>query len=111
MYDENVIASKTDLKGRIIYTSQAFCNISEYSKEELMGKSHNIVRHPDTPTEVYKELWTAIENGNQWHGEVKNIKKNGGFYWVRVSISPEFDYNGKIVGYSSIRQDITPHRL
>ena len=110
VYDENVIASKTDLKGRITYTSQAFCNISEYSKEELMGKSHNIVRHPDTPVEVYKELWGAIESGKQWHGEVKNIKKNGGFYWVRVSISPEFDYNGKIIGYSTIRQDITPQK-
>ncbi|MBC8238317.1 MAG: diguanylate cyclase [Helicobacteraceae bacterium] len=110
VYDENVIASKTDLKGRITYTSKAFCNVSEYSKEELLGKAHNLVRHPDTSPEIYKDLWDTIQSGKQWHGEIKNVKKHGGFYWVRVSVSPEFNYNGDIIGYSSIRQDITPEK-
>ena len=109
-YDESVIASKTNLKGIITYTSQAFCDISEYTKEELLGKAHNIVRHPDTPPEVYKGLWDTIKAGNQWRGEIKNIKKNGGFYWVRVTVSPEFNYNGEIIGYNSIRQDISPQK-
>ena len=110
VYDENVIASKTDLKGRITYTSKAFCNVSEYSEEELIGKPHNIIRHPSTSPKVYKELWDTIQSGKQWHGEMKNIKKHGGFYWVRVSVSPEFNYNGEIIGYSSVRQDITPEK-
>lgn len=109
-YDENVIASKTDIKGIITYTSQAFCDISEYSKEELIGKAHNIVRHPDTPSEVYKELWDVIQSGKQWRGEIKNSKKNGGFYWVKVTVSPEFNYNGEIIAYSSIRQDISSQK-
>lgn len=109
-YDESVIASKTDLKGRITYTSQAFCDISEYTKEELLGKPHNIVRDPETPPAVYKELWDTIQSGKQWRGEIKNRKKHGGFYWVRVTVSPEFNYNGEIIGYSSVRQDITPQK-
>ncbi len=106
-YDESVIASETDLKGIITYVSQAFCDISEYTKEELIGKAHNIVRHPDIPASVYKEIWKTIQSAKQWHGEIKNLKKNGGFYWVQVTISPEFNYNGKVIGYNSIRQDIS----
>ena len=109
-YDENVIASETNLKGIITYTSQAFCDISEYKKEELLGKAHNIVRHPDTPKEVYAELWETVQSGKQWRGEIKNIKKNGGFYWVEVTVSPEFNYNGEIIGYNSIRQDISSRK-
>jgi diguanylate cyclase (GGDEF)-like protein/PAS domain S-box-containing protein len=110
LYDENVIASETDLKGRITYASKAFCEISGYSQEELIGKAHNIVRDPETPASVYEDMWKTIQSGNQWYGEVKNLKKNGGFYWVKVAVSPEFDYNGKIIGYSSIRQDISSQK-
>ncbi len=109
-YDESVIASKTNTKGVITYTSQAFCDISEYTKEELIGRSHNIVRHPDTSPSIYKDMWKVIQSGEQWSGEVKNLKKNGGFYWVRVTISPECNYNGDIISYSSIRQDISAEK-
>lgn len=109
-YDESVIASKTDKKGLITYVSQAFCDISEYSKEELIGKAHNIVRHADTPSETYRVMWETIQSAKQWQGEIKNSKKNGGFYWVKVTVSPEFNYNGEIIAYSSIRQDISSQK-
>ena len=106
-FDKNVIASRTDLNGRIIYASDAFCKISGYTKEELIGKSHNIVRHTDMPKEIYIELWNTIKSNNVWKGEIKNRKKDGGFYWTEAIISPEYDSKGKVVSYSAIRQDIT----
>ena len=76
-YDTHVIASKTDLKGVITYASKAYEMISGYSQEELIGKSHSIARHPDTPKEVFKELWDTIQSGQTWRGEIKNLAKNG----------------------------------
>lgn len=110
LYDENVIASKTDLKGRITYASKAFCDISGYSQKELIGVAHNLVRDPETPSKVYKEMWDIIQSGKKWHGEIKNRKKNNEAYWVKVTVSPEFNYNGKITGYTSIRQDISSQK-
>jgi len=101
-----VISSTTDLKGVITGVSQAFCNISGYSEEELIGKHHNMVRHPDIPKELFKAMWKTIESGKIWQGEIKNRSKNGGYYWVTAVISPLYD-NGVKVGYSSVRQDIT----
>lgn len=105
--DKYVITSATDLKGRITYVSQAFCDISGFSREELMGKNHNIVRHPEMPDSLYKNLWRTITQGKIWSGEIKNLKKNGDFYWVDVHIEPLFDKDAKIIGYRAIRQDIT----
>ena len=106
-FDENVIASKTDTKGKILYASKAFCEISGFSQKELIGSPQNIVRHPDTPSELFKDLWITIQSGKVWRGEVKNKKKNGDFYWVDVIITPEFASDGNVIGYSAIRQDIT----
>jgi len=106
-FDENVIASATDTRGVINYTSKAFCEISGFSKEELLGSPQNIVRHPDTPPEVFEELWQTIKSGKVWQGELQNKAKNGGIYWVHAYIYPEFDEDNKIIGYSAIRQDIT----
>lgn len=106
-FDDNVIASKTDEKGIIKYASKAFCEISGYTKEELIGSPQNIVRHPEMPKEIFTDLWKTIKNGKRWKGEVKNKKKDGGFYWVEVVIEPEFDEKQNIVGYSAIRQDIS----
>ena len=105
--DENVITSKTDTKGLITFASEAFCRISGYKKEELLGKSHNIVRHPDTPKAVFADLWKTLKAGKSWQGEIKNLKKNGGFYWVRAVISPLADETGKTTGYVAVRQDVT----
>jgi diguanylate cyclase (GGDEF)-like protein/PAS domain S-box-containing protein len=105
--DTYLIASKTDLKGNITEVSKAFCNISEYTEEELLGKPHNIVRHPDTKKEVFEELWKTIKSGQAWEGEIKNLKKNGGYYWVKARISPMHDSEGNVSGYASIRVDTT----
>lgn len=106
-FDVNVIASKTDIIGNITYASSAFVQISGYSKDELIGVNHNIVRHPDMPNDVYEDLWRTIKSGKIWHGEIKNLKKTGGYYWVDVAVSPEFDKNDNIIAYSAIRHDIT----
>ncbi len=105
--NKNVIISSTNKKGIITNVSEAFSQISGYSKDELIGKSHNIVRHPDMPKELYKEIWKTIKSGENWLGEIKNIKKNREFYWVSVSISPTFGDSGIVNGYTAIRQDIT----
>ena len=102
-----VITSTTDKDGTINYTSKAFCDISGYSSEELIGNNHRIVRHPDMPAELYTDLWATISTGKTWQGEIKNRKKNGDFYWVQAFISPNFDDQGKIQGYTAIRLDIS----
>ncbi|MCX6076534.1 MAG: diguanylate cyclase [Campylobacterales bacterium] len=105
--DKYVITSSTDLSGVITEASEAFCKISGYSKAELLGKKHNILRHPDFDSSIYKDLWHNITQGKSWLGEIKNQKKDGSYYWVNIIVAPTFDKNGKIDGYSSIRQDIT----
>ena len=106
--DNSTLVSKTDSKGIITYVNDMFCKISGYTKEELIGKSHNIIRHPDMPKEVFKDLWKTIQNGKVWHGIVKNLKKNGDYYVVDATITPIFDHNGNIIEYIAIRHDITP---
>jgi len=110
LIDKNIITSSTDLKGNITYVSDAFCFISGYTKEELLEKSHRIVKHPDMPKEIYEELWNTITQDKTWSGEIKNLKKDGGYYWVKASISPIFE-NDKKVGYTAIRQDITDKKI
>lgn len=105
--NKNVITSSTNVKGVITQVSQAFADISGYTKEELIGQKHSIIRHPDMPAELFKDLWTTITKGNTWNREVKNRTKDGGFYWVDVTISPDFDFYGNIIGYTAIRHDIT----
>ncbi len=107
LIDKNIIISSTDLYGIITYASNAFSDISGYAKEELVGQPHSIVRHPDMQANVFKEMWETIKSGKIWSGEVKNKKKDGGYYWVFATITPNFDKNGEITGYTSIRHDIT----
>jgi diguanylate cyclase (GGDEF)-like protein/PAS domain S-box-containing protein len=109
--DKYVITSSTDVKGVITSTSDAFCEISGYSQEELLGATHRIVRHEDMPESIYEELWSTISSGKTWEGEIKNKKKNGGYYWVQAYISPNFDEQGNISGYTAIREDITNKKL
>ena len=109
-YSKNVIASKTDTKGIITYTSEAFEEISGYTQEELIGQPHSIVRHPDMTKEDFKDMWTTIQRGDTWQGEVKNRKKNGDYYYVKATISPIINFDNKITGYSAIREDITQQK-
>ncbi len=110
-FSKYVIASKTDLKGNITYVSDAFCDISGYSQKELMGKPHNIVRHPDVSKEFYKQMWATIKSGKNFSGEVKNKKKNGDAYWVSVEITPDYNQGGEHIGYSAIRTNISQQKV
>lgn len=106
--DESAIVSKTDPKGRIIYVNSEFCKVSGFSKEELLGKPHNIVRHPDMPKELFKEMWHTIKTLKKpWMGEVKNRTKNGSYYWVRAYVAPLLDKDGNVVEYIGLRTEIT----
>ena len=109
--DENVLTSSTDLDGNITYASEAFCEISGYSKDELIGTNHRIIRHSDMKESTYKELWETITSGKTWKGEIKNKKKNGDYYWVKASISPVFDNKGEIISYTAVREDITDKKI
>lgn len=101
--DEGVtIVTKTDLKGVITYVNQDFVRISGFSEDELLGHSHNIVRHPEMPVEAFADLWATLGQGKPWNGIVKNRCKNGDFYWVNAHVAP-IDDNGRIVGYTSMR--------
>lgn len=111
LVDENVLTSTTDLRGNIVYVSKAFCEISGYSKDELIGKNHNIVRHEDMDNKVFTKMWNTIKNGKTWQGEIKNKRRDGGFYWIKTTISPIFDEYEHVVGYTAIRHDITDKKL
>lgn len=105
--DHYVIVSTTDCTGKILDVSSAFCRISGYSKEELLGKNHNIVRHPDMPSSLYRTMWEQLENNESWEGEMKNRHKSGSAYWVKAVIAPLYDELGVKIGYTAIREDIT----
>ena len=96
------IVSKTDLKGRISYVNRPFMEISGFTEEELLGKAHNIVRHPDMPPQAYEDLWTTLKSGKPWRGMVKNRCKNGDYYWVEANANPVWD-GDQVVGYMSLR--------
>ena len=106
--DRSSIVSKADKKGIITYVNEAFCEISGYEEHELIGRTHNIVRHPDMDSSVFKEMWHTIKDlKNPWTGIVKNRKKDGSAYWVQTIINPIIDNNGEIIEYIGIRTDIT----
>ena len=96
------IFSQTDLTGKIVEANQAFADISGYSVEEMLGKPHSLVRHPDMPKAAFADLWKSLQEGRPWQGVVKNRRKDGGFYWVIANASPVRE-NGRIVGYQSLR--------
>lgn len=98
-----VFVTKTDTKGIITYASDAFVEISGYTREELIGKNHNIVRHPDMPQWAFADLWETVKGGHPWRGYVKNRAKNGDHYWVRANVSPIL-VDGKVTGYLSLRK-------
>jgi len=98
------IVSKTDLKGRITYCNQIFMQLAKYSEEELVGAPHNIIRHPDMPKIVFKLLWDRIQNKEEIFAYVKNLSKDGGYYWVYANVTASLDTSGKIIGYYSVRR-------
>ncbi|MCD6432800.1 MAG: EAL domain-containing protein [Sulfurimonas sp.] len=106
--DKSSIVSKTDLKGKITYVNDEFCKLSKYSRDELIGKNHNIVRHPDMSSSAFKEMWDTIKNKKSiWQGMVRNLAKDGSSYYVKATIKPILDQNEEVVEYISLREDIT----
>ena len=105
--DASAAVTKTDTNGVITYVNDAFCYLSGYSQEELVGKRHNLVRHPDTPDEVYRNMWGTITSKQVWKGRIKNVKKTGETYYEYSVIVPILNEEDEIVEYIAIRQDIT----
>jgi len=105
--NQSAIVSKSDLEGNITYVNKKFCEISGYTQEELIGKNHNIIRHPDTPSEIFKELWDTIESKKTFKTTIKNLTKDGGYYYVDSVILPLLDLNNEIVEYLAVRYDVT----
>jgi len=101
------VISKTDLKGVITYVNKAFCKLSGYEKDELIGKPHNIVRHPDMPKSIFRQMWNTIEKGEKFRGFIKNLRKDGRYFWVEAFIEPIFDENGIKVGYIASRKEVS----
>jgi len=109
--DRYVIISRTDKEGRIKSASSAFLDISGYKEEEVLGKTHSIIKHPDTDIETHKNLWKTITDHRVWKGDLKNRKKNGESFWVEKYITPETDKSGEITGYTAIAQNITDKKI
>ncbi|HEY3400588.1 MAG TPA: PAS domain-containing protein [Geothrix sp.] len=102
--EDDFIVSKTDLKGIITYGNRIFIDISGYSESELLGSPHNILRHPDMPRAVFKLLWDTLQAKREINAYVKNLAKDGSFYWVFANITPSFDTRGDVAGYYSVRR-------
>ncbi|WP_057139887.1 PAS domain-containing methyl-accepting chemotaxis protein [Leptospira interrogans] len=106
----SVLISRTDMKGRISYVSQDFANISGFSEEEMLGEPHNLIRHPDVPSEIFREMWEMIQDGNPWSGIIKNRAKSGDYYWVDATVTPVMN-EGVISGYMSVRKKATEDQI
>jgi len=101
---DDFLVSQTDEKGRIIFANDDFCKIAGYTLEELVGKPHNVVRHPDMPRAAFKDLWSTVQRGEVWSGYVKNKTKDGGYYWVFATVYPMHDRATNTKTYLSCRR-------
>ncbi|WIT09764.1 methyl-accepting chemotaxis protein [Paucibacter sediminis] len=99
------LVSTTDLQGRILYCNEAFIEVSGYTREELLGQPHNLIRHPDMPSEAFRDMWATIQGGQPWSALVKNRRKNGDYYWVQANVTPLLDERGRPNGYMSVRTE------
>jgi PAS domain S-box-containing protein len=103
----SALVTESDIYGNITYANEKFCEVSQYGIEECIGKPHNIIRHPDTPKELFREMWQTIKSGKVFHATFKNKRKDGSTYWVETNIAPVLDANGRVVRYIGVRFDIT----
>lgn len=103
-HEDDIIVSKTDLKGRITYANRTFCEIAGYTERDILGQPHSLIRHPDMPRAVFKLLWDTLQDGQELFAYVKNMSRTGDYYWVFAHVTPSFDGAGKIIGYHSNRR-------
>lgn len=108
---DEIIVSKTDLKGKITYANDVFMRVSGFTEQELIGQPHNLVRHPDMPHSVFKLLWDSVQQGDEIFAYVINMAKNGDHYWVFAHVTPSPDKDGKIQGYHSNRRKPDPEQV
>lgn len=101
--DGELIVSRTDTNGIITHANDVFVDISGWTRDEIIGAPHHILRHPDMPREVFQELWETLQKGERWTGYIKNLRKDGRYYWVYATVIPNIR-QGKVIGYSSIRR-------
>ncbi|MEZ5841838.1 MAG: PAS domain-containing protein [Hyphomicrobiales bacterium] len=99
-----IIVSKTDLKGRITYANRTFARVAGYSEAELLGQPHSIIRHPDMPRAIFKFLWDTLAERNEVFAYVKNLARDGSYYWVFAHVTPSMDASNNVVGYHSNRR-------
>jgi len=102
-FEKGLIISSTNLDGIVTYANRKFCEVSGYTKDELLEQNQNIVRHPDMPKAIFQELWNTIQEGKEWSGVIKNLRKDGKYYWVYSHISPIYS-DGELSGYSGARR-------
>lgn len=102
--EDEIIISKTDPKGQFTYANRRFMQIAGYSEPELLGKPHNIIRHPDMPKGVFRLLWQTLQEKKEFFGYVKNATSDGGFYWVFANITPDYKSDLTLAGYFSVRR-------
>lgn len=99
-----IIISQTDLKGIITFANRKFCEVSGYKASKLIGESHNIIRHPDMPKEVFEKMWEQISSGGTWNGLIKNLRSDGKYYWVDTEILPIYNNAKELTGYIAARK-------
>ncbi len=109
LFDGRSLISETDTRGNITFVNRKFVEMTGYSKNEAIGKPHSLLRHPDMPKAAFAEMWKLIQSGKIWEGYVKNLRKDGKYYWVVVHIVPKFDEDGSIIGYIASRK--MPERI
>jgi len=102
IYEGRVAISQTDLNGKITFVNRKFSEISGYTVNELIDSNHDIIRHPDVSQELFDKMWASLKNAQVWNGMLKNLRKDGKFYWVDMEIAPIFNTNDQITGYISV---------
>jgi len=108
-FEGRAIISQTDTKGTITFANRQFCDVSGYKIDELVGQPHNIVRHPDMPRAVFEKMWKNIKSGQAWHGLIKNLRKDGLYYWIEMEILPiKNGDDEEIIGYISTAKPTSP---
>lgn len=108
LYEGSVIISQTDLNGIITFVNRKFSKVTGYKVDEIIGQAHSITMHPDMPKAVFSKMWETIKGGQAWNGLVKNLRKDGLFYWVSLEILPNKDENDNITGYISVAKPASP---
>ena len=109
--EEQILVSKTNTKGIITYCNPDFIEISGYKKSELIGQQHNIVRHPDMPRVIFKLLWETLQANREFNGYIKNLAKDGSYYWVFANVTPSFSMDNELLGYYSVRRKPDSEKL